>query len=410
MKILNYKNSDYSEESLKEFFKTNDYLFPDPFSNYVNTDAYMEKLIKYGEILIAIHDNEMAGIACAYVNDYESFLAHLQMIFVKDKFQGLGIGRKLVYSIIELAREKGMKKVMLTVDKTNLRAEKLYKSVGYVDANLKHEKKNKKYMEYVFVKNEMCGMSLKESQARLLEMGKTIHKILEANNIPYMITFGTLLGAVRHKGFIPWDDDFDIFLFGNTYGKALEVLKEELPNDMFLENEESEPLYFHSWAHVKDLNTVAICDQFPQDNIYYHHGLSIDLYVAFEMNESEIDLWRLQENLKYQQRKQKSGLLTQSELDIIRKNINDDILIEKNKAKDSADKKAYGMVLNERIMYPEEIFPLKKYKFEDTEFYGPNDFDSLLIRFYGDYMSLPKEENRIPHYSQVERIGDKNNA
>ena len=55
-------------------------------------------------------------------------------------------------------------------------------------------------------------MDIKRVQKRLLEMGTVIARILEKHDIPYMITFGTLLGAVRHHGFIPWDDDFDIFL------------------------------------------------------------------------------------------------------------------------------------------------------------------------------------------------------
>ena len=96
-------------------------------------------------------------------------------------------------------------------------------------------------------------IELSKVQKRLLEMGKVIAGILEHNDIPYMITFGTLLGAVRHKGFIPWDDDFDLFLFDDTYEKAMVVLEKELPSDMFLENSKSEPLYFHSYAHVKHL-------------------------------------------------------------------------------------------------------------------------------------------------------------
>ena len=82
-------------------------------------------------------------------------------------------------------------------------------------------------------------MDIKRVQNRLLEMGKVIADILERNNIPYMITFGTLLGAVRHGGFIPWDDDFDMFLFEDSYEKAMEVLSKELPMDMFLENKDT---------------------------------------------------------------------------------------------------------------------------------------------------------------------------
>ena len=121
-------------------------------------------------------------------------------------------------------------------------------------------------------------IDIKRVQKRLLEIGKNIATILESNNIPYIITFGTLLGAVRHGGFIPWDDDFDFFLFDDIYDKAIELLRKNLPNDMFLEDEKSELKYFHGWAHVKDMNSEVYCEQFPQDNLYNHHGLSVDLY------------------------------------------------------------------------------------------------------------------------------------
>ena len=120
-----------------------------------------------------------------------------------------------------------------------------------------------------------------EAQDSVIEGGnvaKVAKEILEKHDIPYFITYGTLLGAVRHKGFIPWDDDFDFYLLDEYYNEAMDVLRNELPHDMFLENEDTEPLFFHGWAHVKDLNSVASCDLYPQDGHYAHHGISVDLY------------------------------------------------------------------------------------------------------------------------------------
>ena len=64
---------------------------------------------------------------------------------------------------------------------------------------------------------------MKQIQERLLSMAKSICGILENNEIPYMITLGTLLGAVRHGGFIPWDTDFDLHLFDESYDVKLDV-------------------------------------------------------------------------------------------------------------------------------------------------------------------------------------------
>ena len=69
-------------------------------------------------------------------------------------------------------------------------------------------------------------------------MAVVIRDILESHNIPYFITYGTLLGAVRHQGFIPWDDDFDFYLFDDSYDKAIHALRAEMPVNMFLEDED----------------------------------------------------------------------------------------------------------------------------------------------------------------------------
>jgi len=239
-------------------------------------------------------------------------------------------------------------------------------------------------------------------QNRLLNMAVNIRDILENHGIEYMITFGTLLGAVRHRGFIPWDDDFDFFLFDESYDEAIKILRGSLPDDLFVEDAESEPLYFHSWAHVKDLNSIAICEQFPQDNIYQHKGLSIDLYRAIRMDERDIDLFRLQQNLLYQERKKKAGVLSEADYQTMVHSIEKDIISEKQKIKDFPSMgDAFGMVVKERIMYINEVLPLKKYDFAGEQFYGPGNANAVLTRFFGNYMELPPEEKRDSHYSHV---------
>ena len=134
---------------------------------------------------------------------------------------------------------------------------------------------------------------LKKVQNRLLEMAIAVRDILEENQVPYFITYGTLLGAVRHNGFIPWDDDFDFYLFDDSYDRAMTVLRNELPADMFLENWDSEPLYYHDWAHVKDLGSIVDYSLFPGDGCYSHKGVSIDLYRTTKIYEAEEKVYRL---------------------------------------------------------------------------------------------------------------------
>lgn len=244
---------------------------------------------------------------------------------------------------------------------------------------------------------------VRKVQMRLLDIAKAIKEILERHDIPYFITYGTLLGAVRHKGFIPWDDDFDFYLFDDTYAKAVECLKKELPADYFLENEESEPLYFHGWAHVKDIHSETKCELFPQDSSYAHKGISVDLYRTICMNESNYERYRAEEHLAYIERRRKHGLITEEDYRQRQEKQLAALELIKDKKPDETAKNIYSeiSIYKNKGLYPDELFPLKQYQFEDTSFLGPNKPEAQLTRCYGDYMQLPPVDKRKPHYSEV---------
>lgn len=248
------------------------------------------------------------------------------------------------------------------------------------------------------------GVDLPRVQARLLEMGKTITEVLERNEIPYVITFGTLLGAVRHGGFIPWDDDFDLFLFDDTYDQGIAVLRRGLTSDLFVEDAQSEAKYFHGWAHVKDLRSEVHCSQYPLDSFYNHHGLSVDLYRCKKMPLRDLKQYRLAEANAYLKRMHAMGLLTDDELisklETLAARIEED-----ERGNEDVPDPVLGMPVKERYMRCVDVFPLKRYAFGDAEFWGPQNADAILRHFYGDYMVLPVKEDRVPHYDHVEFLG-----
>lgn len=238
---------------------------------------------------------------------------------------------------------------------------------------------------------------IKRLQNRLLQMARSIATVLEEADIPYEIAFGTLLGAVRHKGFIPWDDDFDFFLFDDTYQKAMEVLSNELPCDMFLEYEKTEPKYFHSWAHVKDLNSYCECDHYPQDSLYCHKGISVDLYKLTEIKERDLQKFRYDSAVRYIELRREYGFIEEEDF---RKRKSQYEKFFDGEGTDSDNKiLAYPLDIGRQEF--DDVFPLKRYVFEDTEFWGPCDANAILTKRYGKYMELPPEEERIPHYSKV---------
>lgn len=253
-------------------------------------------------------------------------------------------------------------------------------------------------------------LDLKRVQRLLLRMAKDVTGVLERHNIPYMMAYGTLIGSLRHKGFLPWDADFDLLLFNDTYDEALRWLRAELPPSLFVEDALSEPLYFHEWAHVKDLNTVAYCDQYPQDGAYAHKGVSIDLYRITRMKKRDVPGYLNEQNRLYIERRREKGLMSDEEYARRMETLH------RNEAsvpppEEGDDRDVFARVTTYKCKFWEigDILPVRKYVFEDTEFYGPHDADAMLRKIFGDYMQLPPAEQQVPQYSAVDFLEDARN-
>ncbi|NVK40616.1 MAG: LicD family protein [Oceanospirillaceae bacterium] len=252
---------------------------------------------------------------------------------------------------------------------------------------------------------EYSKEDIRKVQMELLSMGEAVCNILCKYDIPHFISFGTLLGAVRHQGFVPWDDDFDLFLFDDTYDQAMLHLEEELPSHLLVHGHKNDPIYFPAWNRVVNTKTKVEDGGLynPDNNMLKYQCIGVDMYRLKKMGKHQIRRYKLEEALKFFQRKHDFGIISDQtysdesqKLQMALKSA----IVEEESSTDKSEVFMFMITLKDPIN-PEDLLPLKMYKFEGEEFYGPKDHSPLLESTYGDYMKIPEYKNRKPHYLKV---------
>lgn len=240
-------------------------------------------------------------------------------------------------------------------------------------------------------------------QLKILEMAKYIDKLCKENQIEYYLAYGSCLGAVRHKGFIPWDDDFDIAMTYENYKKFCEVCKTKLDtNTYFLQNLETEPNFYLSFAKLRNIKTVLIEERNKDANITY--GVYIDIFPIVGIPKNKL----------------KKAILKLNRAFVLSANIN----VINNKFLSAIFKIILKIFKRERILKyctkkvtkyscedceewnsifdgdgfqigytTKSVMGKPQYvTFEDTEFPIPENYDAYLKNLYGDYMKFPSEQ------------------
>ena len=121
------------------------------------------------------------------------------------------------------------------------------------------------------------GSMLRKQQNRMTEMLLVVDGICKKHGIRYWLCAGTLLGAVRHGGYIPWDDDLDVGLLRKDYQRLMEVLPGELPPTMALQTNDTDKNYFYFFAKLRDRNSL-LAEECPYDEVFKERGVFIDIF------------------------------------------------------------------------------------------------------------------------------------
>lgn len=234
-----------------------------------------------------------------------------------------------------------------------------------------------------------------EAHKRLLRIALEVRDVLERHHIPYSIFFGTLIGAVRHKGFVPWDLDMDFGVF-NDYDEVVSLLKKELPSWLVVLDNEIDPNYCASWAKIVDRYSEFHATTFGGDNVYKYKGLHVDLYNIQKTTFNHACSYRRDEAIAYFDRKLKAGTMTEDDYKAQCAKIESIYNKEQSEREFINPDRPVLAFLKFFEGEPECVFPLKEYEFEGEYFSGPNDYDKFLKNCYykGDYMQFPPYDKR----------------
>ncbi|RHR40206.1 LicD family protein [Parabacteroides sp. AF18-52] len=258
----------------------------------------------------------------------------------------------------------------------------------------------------------MRKMSLDEMKKIQLDILIDVARFCEENGIRYYLTYGTLLGAVRHKGYIPWDDDIDIMMPRPDYQRFLNMYNNENSNYRSL-SYHSDLKYPNLFARVEDTRTIQ------NEKITYENGVgvSIDIFpldgvpeYAFSIYLRFLEVLRIVLYCRLQQIISKKNIFKKGLSLIIMKlpfgiykyclNVVDKML--RLSSYDKSDKVALLVVMTREKKELFEKNMLEKtvlLEFENNCFFAPYKYDAVLKSLYGDYMKLPPVCERVPKHS-----------
>ncbi len=252
-----------------------------------------------------------------------------------------------------------------------------------------------------------------------IEMLQKLVEICDINKITYYLGDGSLLGAVRHRGFIPWDDDMDIGMLRSDYKKFIEGCSRDLGDEFFLQTYQTDNGYGDFFAKVR-LNGTHFTE-YVTSATTCHDGVFVDIFPYDFTSESEKERKKLISKINslsnlYQYKKGykmwSKDLLHMCYFYLCKfqglfktlSQIEDDV----DKLLSLFDYPTYPYVISyfdctrqKEYISISDLNNLKDYIFEDTTFKGPLDAGVYLTAVYGDYMELPPEENRYNRHDVV---------
>lgn len=247
------------------------------------------------------------------------------------------------------------------------------------------------------------GSELRKAQLRMLELLIFLDKICTENNLKYWLDSGTLLGAARHGGFIPWDDDTDVCMPREDAMKLKKLMGNKIhEGHIFLQNHETDSNYINSsWMTLRDTKSEYIQDSDLHNSLKYR-GLQVDIFIVDKglspflkkmcsnfQGRLIFGPWFKEKYKKYR-----------PFVPIFYSFLNKIIIPLFRMIKFNGDyNKGYGCHYGKFFSY-DTLFPLIKLKFEEYSFWCPRQTYEYLFKLYGDWKSVPPIDKIQTHNVQ----------
>ena len=236
------------------------------------------------------------------------------------------------------------------------------------------------------------------------------NRICNKNKLTYFLVGGTYIGAIRHEGFIPWDDDIDVGMPREDYEKFINISKKELNNKYFLDCFETNPNYFFPYAKIKKNNTIF--DEEVLHHLDNHKGIFIDIFPFDNVSKNNFGL-RMRAILakaiadamacKNKIKKLSSSLhpvitfflLILGKRTLMRWQKKIVTYCKDNNSKYMCDI-AFGYGYQKELIERYHVIPTRELPFAGKKYSCMKD-DVYLKNIYGDYMQIPPKEKRKTH-------------